>query len=165
MDWGTFITGAIIIAVCVVPFILLANSGKKRKKQLLQTLNDLAEKRRGKIVQHDFWADSAIGLDQQANYLYFIRGGNGQDQVQEVNLADISLCKASNLGRTIGKKHGDYKVVEELELLLTPVEKGAPDISLEFYHHGTDLQINWDVKLLDKWAKLINDQLKQPVMS
>jgi hypothetical protein len=163
MDWGTFISGAIIIAICVVPIALLTRSGKKRKKQLLQTLHSLAEKRRGKISQNDFWADSAIGLDEQANFLYFIRGGNGQDQIQEIDLANIRECKAVHSSRTADKKHGNYKVVEQLELCLSPSEKGTPDISLEFYHHGTDLQINWDVQLLDKWAGVVNDRLKKTV--
>ncbi len=163
MDFGTFITGAIIIVICVVPFILLGRSGRKRKKQLLQTLRSLAEKRRGKLAQHDFWADSAIGLDEQANFLYFIRGGNGQDQIQEIDLANIRQCKAVNISRTADKKHGNFKVVEQLELCLTPSEKSASDITLEFYHYGADLQINWDVQLLEKWATLVNDRLKKPV--
>ncbi len=159
MDFGTIITGVIIIAICILPFILFGSGSRKRKKQLTQMLQSLAQKRQGHIAQHDFWANSAIALDDKAHYLYFIRKAGNEEIVEEVDLSGYQKCRAINLSRTVDKKNGNYKVIEKLQLQLSPSDKTHAEKVLEFYDFETDLQINWDAQLLEKWAKLINDKI------
>jgi len=54
-------------------------------------------------------------------------------------------------------------VVDKLELSFYPVEKGKPEISIEFYNDEYDsLTLSGELQLAEKWEKLLNEQLKTP---
>lgn len=137
MDSGTLVIGAIMIAICILPFILINNSIKKQKKQLLQALLALSDQKNCKMTQYELGSNLAIGIDENADLLFFFKRLKDKEISQHVNLKD------------------------KLELCISPKTKSRPDIFLEFYNSEENLQLNGELQLIEKWAKIINDQIKK----
>lgn len=161
MDSGTIIIGAIVIAICILPFILIGNSIKKRKKKLLYSLFGLAAQKNSKITQYDLGLDLAIGLDENAGSLFFFRRIKDKEIVEHIDVKAIQNCKVLNTGRTIRNSKENYQVTEKLELCITPKAKNRPDIFLEFYNSDENSQLDGELQLIEKWARIINDKVKK----
>lgn len=152
MEMGTIITGVIIIILCILPFVLLGSGRRKRQKQLLQSLQAAAAQQGGKIARHDCMRDAAIGMDDEARVLYFVKN----DATQHFHLRSIKSCRAINNARTVDNN----RVIDQLALALLPAGNGQPDIQLEFYNQETDVQLTGELQLLEKWAQIVGAALK-----
>ena len=161
MDSGTLIVGAIMIVICILPFILINNSIKKQKKQLLQSLSGLATQQNCKITQHELGSNLAIGMDENADFLFFFRRVKDKEIVQHIDLKDIQNCKVLNTSRTVRNSKENYQVTDKLELCVTPKAKSRPDILLEFYNSDENSQLDGELQLIEKWTKIINDKVKK----
>jgi hypothetical protein len=160
MDMGSIITGVVIIAICIIPFVLLGGGGKKRKKQLLQALSNIAEKQNSKITQHDICGEFAIGLDETTNILFFYKKVKEKETAQYVLLSNIQSCKAVTTNRTSKDKGVSHSAVAKFELVLTPVDKNNTDIRLELYNAEDSMQLSGELKMMQKWEQTVNGRLK-----
>lgn len=152
MEMGTIITGAIVILLCILPFVLLGSGRRKRQKQLQQTLQAQAAQQGGKITRHDCLRDAAIGIDDEARTLFYVKN----ETTQHIRLQEFKTCRVINNTRTVDNN----RVVEQLALALTPTGNGRPDIQLEFYNAETDIQLNGELQLLEKWAQIVGAAIK-----
>ena len=50
-------------------------------------------------------------------------------------------------------------VIQKVELVLTP-STNAADIKLELYNDDSNMQINEELQMAEKWSTIINNQLK-----
>lgn len=160
MDSGTLIIGIISIIGCVLPFVLLSRSKKKKEKQLLHLLTNIAERFNCKITRHEFYGELAIGLDESANFLFFLKDVKDMEAARHINLAEIQHCKIVNTGRTINNKEGSYQAIDRLDLSFVPFDKNKPNILLEFYNAEISLQLGGELRLIEKWEKIVNERLK-----
>jgi len=158
MDTGTIITGAILLAVCILPFLLLGG-GKKRKKQLLQSLSQIAERQNCKITRHELCGELAIGLDESANYLFFYKKINDKETAQYANLAGIRQCKPVTTHRHVNGKDRGHSAPGKFELKLTPADSAQPDIVLTFFNSDDTLQVTGEFEALERWAKIVNERI------
>ena len=159
MDSGTIIIGAVVVALCILPFFIFKSGAAKRRKELLEQLARLAQQQNGRISRTDAMGQFAIGLDEQANVVYFIQGEPGREVTQAIQLHDIRSCKPMNISRSVDNAQGNFKVVEKLELALSPKNKHHAEQSLEFYHADSNTQLSGEYQLLEKWANIINSRL------
>lgn len=160
MDLGSTIVGAIIIIICIVPFILMSQSIKKRKRQMLQSLTKIATQHYCQITQYEFCGDFIIGIDKIKNFVFFYKKLKDKEVEQFIDLDNIQNCKVINLNRTITNKDGNHKVIDKLALDFIPISKDKTEITLEFFNSDVSIQFSGELQSIEKWSKLINDQLK-----
>ena len=159
MDSGTIIIGAISIAICILPFVVLRSNRKKIEKKRLQSLEDIAAQHNCTITQHEFCGEFVIGLDEANNFVFFFRKTKDNEIARYINLAGIQKCKVINTSRNYSNQGGEYKAVDRLELSFVPVAKNEPDLLLEIYNAEESMQLVGELQLVEKWAKRINDQV------
>lgn len=161
MDLGTIIITLVFIAIVTVPFVLTGYSKKRKNNSLFRRLTEMAENENGTITQHEFCSNFVIGLDGNANHLFFYKKAEDLEFAKSINLRDYKSCKTYNSNRTVGEKKAKYYVIDKLELSFYPAEKGTPEISIELYNDAYDsLTLSGELQLAEKWEKLLNERLK-----
>lgn len=160
MNLGTAITGAIFIAVFMLPFIFMLHGRKKKEKQLIKSIFAIANDHHCKISQQEISEEFAIGLDELANHLFFFKKTPDKEIAQHVNLAEIKSCKVIKTGNVTGEKGENYKSIEKLDLQFSFLDKKNPDISFTFYNSEENFGLNGEIQLIEKWANIVNERLK-----
>lgn len=156
MDIGITITGAILIAICILPFVLMGRNSRKHEKLLFQSLSNIAAKQNCKITQHECCEEYIIGIDETSNFLFFFKRVKDKDISQYINLSEIQDCKIVNTSRS----NGNEKIIDKLELNLISHTKKTPNILLELYNSDDRMHLGDDFLLIERWAKKINELLK-----
>jgi len=159
MDFGTIIIGVIVTALCILPFFIFKSGAGKRRKELLDQLTRMAQQQNGRISQVDTMGQFAIGMDEDARTVYFIRGQAGREESRIIRLDDFRSCKPLNTTRSIDNAQVNYKVVEKLELVLIEKHRHHAEQTLEFYQADSGTQLSGEYQLLEKWAKLIESRI------
>jgi len=159
MNLGIPIILAIIIAICIVPFILMSRNSKKRERKTLQSIINIANQQDCTITKHEICGDFIIGIDETKNFVFFFKQLNIVVE-QFINLADIQNCKVKNTTSTVTNKHGNYNVIDKLELSFIPFDKKKKEITMEFFNADNSIQLVGELQSVEKWSNLINDCLK-----
>jgi len=158
MDVGTSLIGLIFLLFCVIIFVILSRSNRKREKQLLQSLKRLAAQNNCKITQYDIWNNAAIGIDDTANIVFAIRHTNNNTVSFQANLAEMQKCSVINTRKTGSNKEGNFREIEKLELAFTCRDKHKPETVFDFYNAGYDTSLNGELQLIERWCKIANDK-------
>jgi len=161
MNLGTAITGAIFIAIFMLPFIFMLNGRKKKEKQLAKSILAFANNHHCKISQQDICEDFAIGLDESSNHLFFFKKSTGIEIAQYVKLAEIKSCKVIKTGNTTGNKDDQHKSIDKLDLHFSFLNQKNPDISFVFYNSEENFGLNGEIQMIEKWANIVNGRLKK----
>ena len=150
----------IFILICIILFVIINGNKKKKTKQFLQPLNDLAEKENCKVSTYDIWNNSVIGIDDATNRVFVIRKINDSEISQKINLAEIFRCKVVEVSRTSGPKEGNIKAFDRIDLVFSNKDKSKADVIVEFYNANTDrLTLTGELQLAEKWCVLINNKV------
>jgi hypothetical protein len=160
MDLGTLIIAAVLVAICIVPFLIMGRNKKKRDKQLLQLLFDTASKENCKITQSEFLNDIAIGLDGINNKLFFLKKIDAIEVEQHVSLLEIKNCGLLNSNRPLDTKMNKGVIIEKIGLTFTPNDKNKTNIVFEFFNSEETMLLSGELQLAQKWEKIINEKLK-----
>lgn len=159
MDSGTIIVSAILLALAILPFIFTGKKYKKQKKQLVQTLNSLAEQNQVSLSNYEAGGSFGIGLDQNDRYLFFARKVQDEISIRSALLVDMSRCKMKTSSRLL---EGGEKVIDRVELVLYPVSSAQPEVVLEMYNSEYDtLTIRGELQTAVKWEQIIGGALKK----
>ena len=161
MDIVTAIIGIAFVVACALPFLWLNSVKKKAEKKLLTSLIDFAAEHNGIISRSEILGNMAIGLDEQANKVFFCKKSGAEETSQKVELAAIKTCEVIKMGRTFNDKEGPRTVIEKLELSFVPTAEKEPTIAIEFYDAHKNVQLNGELQLVEKWANWLNERLKQ----
>ncbi|MDP3313502.1 hypothetical protein [Lutibacter sp.] len=159
MDLGTFLVGAIMIMVFVVPIVLASRSRKNKEKQILQSLQNLANEADTKISLYDLWDTTIIGMSETSHKLFFYRKTDDLEINHSVDFHSIQKCSVHTISRTLKSNNEDYVIIDKLELCLTIIDKSKREIILEFYNTDVSTQMNGELALVEKWNKIINNTL------
>lgn len=158
MDLGATITVTLFILLFVVPFIIIKRRSSKNDKQFQEALFKLAHDANRKIAHFDRWRNSAIGIDEQNEFIFFIREIKSDRTTKVVQLEKIARCRLVNTNRTAGEKN--VRIIDRLELALSSHQKNEPELILEFYNSDYDsLVLSGELQLAEKWVKIINESL------
>ena len=160
MDSSTTITVGIFILICIILFVIINSNKKKRAKQYLLPLNELAENKDCTISLYDIWSDSVIGIDETKNIVFTIRKTKEKETNLAVNLAEIFRCRVAEVSRTSGPKEGNIKAFDRIDLVFASKDKSKADVVVEFYNANTDrLTLTGELQLAEKWCKIVNDKI------
>ena len=149
MDLQTTIIGAVLIAICVVPFVLINKKKKEKQQLLLKQLKAQAITYGCAITRHDLWHNTAIGIDDNEKCLFFFRRTKDGEVQKQAHLAGVGKVYINGAGNAI----------EKLELVLVHNSSKEPDTVLEFYNSATLMQINAELELVKKWQGIVEESL------
>lgn len=160
MDLGTTIVGLIIILICVIPFVLMSASRRKKEKRLILSLNELALQQGRKVSLQELWNENIIGLDESETMVFSIRKAKVDIVTQAINLADVQRCRLVKNSRTVKNNDSNFSVTEKLELAFDRNEKGKEDSIIEFYNIEFDSStLMGELQIIEKWNKLLNEKI------
>ncbi|MDD4424424.1 MAG: hypothetical protein PHS40_00710 [Mariniphaga sp.] len=162
MDSGTITVTIVFIAIVTLPFILSGISKKRKKKKLLQHINELAVHKNCYITQYDFGFNFVVGLDNMADYLFFYKRNENRESQHAIHLKEIRNCKILNSSHEISEGKENFSAIKKLELCLYPIDKNNREEYIEFYNNEYDnLTLSGQLQMAEKWAKLINGKIKK----
>ncbi len=159
MDTGTAITGLVLIALLVIPFLLISRATKGKDKQMLGLLNTEAGRFECTITEYELSGNIIIGIDQEAEMVFFGKTKGDQAFSQAINLADFQRCEIVSKERNRGVEKSNDRIIDKLELHFKSRTPGKGDIALEFYNGAENFQLNNELSIMKKWTKIINDKL------
>lgn len=160
MEFGTIGIGLIVILLCAWPVAMLMRSRTKRKNEILKTLKTLADSHALHIAQQDVWSNTAIGMDTQKKHLLFVRMQNDSASTTVVDLNNIALCNVNKRSSSFGEGNERYSVMEQLEIVLQPMDKSKGLMVLLCYDANEDsASLTGQLQLVDKWQAIIQQQL------
>ena len=160
MNFSNIIIVAIVIALCAVPFILMAQNKKKRVRKTLQSLTNIANQQNCTISKHEICGDFTIGIDETKKFVFFIKKSEDKVVEQFINLSEIQNCKAKNTSRIVAYNKENQNVIDKIELCFTPIDKNKKEVSWEFFDADINMQLSGELQSIEQWSKLINDYLK-----
>lgn len=150
MDLQTTIIAAILMALCIIPLVWAYRKKKEKQQLLVKQLKAHAISSGCNITDYDLWHNTVIGLDGNANCLFFLRKGKNGEILKQVHLAGISRCYISG---------DDNGTIEKLELVLVHKSSREADTVLEFYNTEWLMQINTELELVRKWQAMIDERV------
>ncbi len=159
MELGSVLSGAFIMVVCALPFIMMSNNRKKKEKQLLQSLTDLAIQNNCRIDQHELLGNFVIGIDESKNFVFFYRQVKDKETTQAIDLDKIERCKVINTSRKVKHDGKSQEVLDKLELSFLPAAKDNPEIKLEFFNTDVNSQLYGELQSIERWSKFVNSRL------
>lgn len=154
---GSALFGAIIILICIFPFIILSRSRRKKKGKKLKILSKMASENGGKIDHFEFVGNLSIGVDKTNKFLYFHNSVNDADISKTIDLNKIQRSRVINKSRIMRNEDGGQKIIDRLELGFTPISKNKPEIKLEFYDSDISIRLYGELESIKKWSELVND--------
>ncbi|MEP2279625.1 hypothetical protein, partial [Maribacter sp.] len=69
MDLGVTAIGLASVALCAMPFVVTNRSRKIKEKQMMSSLNDIANKHNCQISEHEIFGHYAIGVDAKKKFV------------------------------------------------------------------------------------------------
>jgi hypothetical protein len=155
MDTGTIIVAAVLVAICIMPFIFSYRNNRKREAANLAPLIRMAEAHQGHISLSDTWGETAIALDATAKKLFYRRKAKDREHLITIDLNDIAACKGVRVDEPTDRKSKAAPAIARLELELVSRKKDTAPVKLLFFSSAHSLQLNGEVMLLKKWEQAV----------
>lgn len=150
------IIGAILVALCAIPFVYFAMSRKNNEKKVLQALKDFAQQHQSTITSHEVSGELIIGLDDTSKTLFMSKCFEGQVVNKVIHLSDITGCAVEKHYKSYGKQQS----VDRLGLRFTPKKASATDVYWEFFNSNETYQLSGELQLAEAWVDKIKSQLQ-----
>jgi len=160
MDLGVTIVGGVIIAACVLPFVIMGRNKMRREKKMLQSLSDLAKSQNCTISSYEFCGDFVIGIDEDKKVSFFYKNAKGKETLDFVNLSDIHTCKSNKVAKTTKDSNGNTDVHDVVELCFVSNNKANQDHRFILFNEEDSIRLSGELQVADKWSALINNRLK-----
>ncbi len=158
MDLQSIIVTAITVIVGILYYVVTTQNKKKRDAILLQPLHELAQQGNYKISTHNLWNKSAIGMDEEKQFVFFTRQTPNATVALQINIFEFKHCRVNTADRAVARGKETMKVIDRIELLLQPKEGSKNDTVLEFYNSDYDsLTIQHELEIAEKWSTIINN--------
>lgn len=159
IDLGTTIFGLIVMALCTLPFVIDYRNKKKKAKHLLQSLHVAAQQENCQISQHESCGDFTIGLDEQRNYVFFMKQKKDIGIFQNANLSEFNTCQTVKKTRTLKNNDKNVTITERVELRFSPENKSKSETRFELYDEALNKQLTGELQFAAKWSDQINRML------
>jgi len=156
MDITNTVIGIVFFSLIIIPIFIINNNVRKRKNQLLSTLNELSSDKNTKFSDTDFWSNNS-GIGLKGVMLAYFRKGE-ETQVNEViNLNEVKKCALVQFD-----KHGNVPKnnheINKLALHLTL--SNHKEINLVFFHaDALNFIIGEEFRIAKKWQDIITSKI------
>ena len=152
MDITNTIIGIVFFSLIVIPIFIINNNVRKRKNQLLSTLNELSSDKKTKFSETDFWTNTS-GIGVKGDELCFFRKEEAHPIQEVINLNDVKKCSLVQFD-----KHGNVPKnnheINKLALHLTL--SNHKEINLVFFHaDAVNFIIGEEFRIAKKWLDII----------
>ena len=156
MDITNTIIGAVFFLLIVIPIFIINNNVRKRKNQLLNTLNELSSDKNTKFSDTDFWSNNS-GIGLKGDMLAFFRKGE-ETQVNEViNLNEVKKCSLAQFDKHGNAPKSNHEI-NKLALHLTL--SNHKEINLVFFHaDALNFIIGEEFRIAKKWQDIITSKI------
>ena len=150
------IIGAILVALCTLPFVYFGMSRKTKEKKVLQALKDFASQHQSTITTHDVSGELIIGLDETTKILFMSKHFEGQVTNKVLQLSDVTGCSVEKLY----KNYGTQQVVDRLGIRFITKKGNASDEYWELFNSNETYQLSGELQLADAWVSRIKNHLQ-----
>ena len=159
IDGANIVVLILFMALFGLPFVLDRMRQKRKKLQLISSLNGLAEAHQSKVHQHDTCAGIALGLDQDRNLLFHIDQREGATPSGHIDLSQVRSCRVVKAERNAKGVHADARL-ERVELSFVPKDPGKGAMGLVLFDSSSGNLMAGEEQFADKWSQVINERLK-----
>lgn len=160
MDLGTALIGAIFLAVCMVPFIIMYYHRVKKENKIVQSLKSIAQQQNCNIHRYEFCGDFALGIDENSGFVFFYKQKNEETICQFVNLSGVQTCQVAKKTRNQKANKTNELVTTQVELCFTSTNKNNDETRFELYNEEVNTQLSGELQFAESWAKQITERLK-----
>lgn len=159
MDLGTILTAAIMLSICVLPFILMNRKKQKRIKQLHSNfIKNITEK--GLIIgQHEVCGNIVIGFDSTLTQLFFLKQNHKIDRNISIPLNSIIDCKIEKSYEIDNNSMDQSTSLDKIVLTLTTKEAQSKNHRLVLFDCNDRMQLDGELQLGEKWLKIIQEKI------
>lgn len=156
MDITNTFIGIVFFSLIIIPIFIINNNIRKRKNQLLNTLNELSSDKNAKFSETDFWSNnSGIGLKGKM-LAYFRKEEETQDN-EVVDLKEVKKCSLVQLDRHGNVPKNNHEI-NKLALHLTL--SNHKEVNLVFFHaDAKNFIIGEEFRIAKKWYDIINKEI------
>ncbi len=158
---STILIGVLVAVLFVFPFILLSINKNKSGKQIKETITNVAKDNNCKITISDYLTNSAIGIDENKNHLFFVHKFNGKENIQNLMLSEYRCCEVKNISRKVKTNKGNLSAIEKIKLAFIPLDKNNPTVELELFNSDENTSFSDELIVTEKWANIINKRLEK----
>lgn len=158
LNSGTALVGAILVALCALPFVLDRISRSRKENRLLGSLRAIAHQHDRKVEKHGSCGHNALGMDKSTKALFLYSQQPGREVADFIDLNEIRTCRTVKVARSAQGLQGDASI-EQLALGFVPKDTNAKEKQFELYHVRSGNFLTDELEFADKWTKLINERL------
>jgi len=152
MDITNTIIGIVFFSLIVIPIFIINNNVRKRKNQLLNTLNELLSDKNTKFSDTDFWSNNS-GIGLKGDSLAYFRKADDTQVNEVVDLKEVKKCALVQFdkhGNTPKSNHEINKLALHLTL------SNHKEIHLVFFHADAEnFIIGEEFRIAKKWYDIV----------
>ena len=156
MDITNTIIGIVFFLLIIIPIFVINNNVKKRKNQLLNTLNELSSDKNTKFSDTDFWSNNS-GIGLKGNMLAFFRKTEDVQVHEVIDLKEVKKCSLVQFD-----KHGNVpKNNHEInKLALHLALNNHKEVNLIFFHADSqNFILGEEYRIAKKWQDIITSKI------
>ena len=148
MDTTSLIIGVGFLAICILPFIYIRTVNRKKEQTFKNTFVAKAAELGIQLAEFETWSMRyAIGMDaHKSTLLYF----NAEKDTWTT--IDLSSFSSASIIRKDKKTIEDDTVIDALFL---DINCKGTTTTLEFYNSHISYGLNDELKIIEKWLKLL----------
>ncbi|GAB3654763.1 hypothetical protein GCM10028791_25610 [Echinicola sediminis] len=154
MELETTVIGLVGLVLCILPFVLLQRSRKKKEKELHKGLNAIASSVDSELGTKDFGFEFAIGVSTNKNHILYYKKTKEEEVEEIIPIQTVENCSVNAIKRIISSKEREETIIDKLELEFLLKKKSK--ISLVFYNRKEGTQLNGELALIKKWESLVH---------
>lgn len=159
-DFGSSLVCAVILIICILPFVFLFRGKNKRQKKLFKVIKSMATDNGYELGKFEIFTNFAIGVDAKNNFLFFYKEGKSCAKEYRIALNEIKDCKIIQTDKVINHDKKRGFTVDKLELNLLPYSAQGSEISIEFFNTEDNLPLYSELSSLKSWKEYIQKNLQ-----
>lgn len=156
MDITNTLIGIVFFSLIIIPIFIINTNVRKRKNQLLNTLNELSSDKNTKFSDTDFWANNS-GIGLKGDMLAFFRKGEEAQVNEVINLNEVKKCSLAQFDKHGNAPKSNHEI-NKLALHLTL--SNHKEINLVFFHaDAVNFIIGEEFRIAKKWQDIITSKI------
>ena len=156
MDITNTIIGIVFFSLIIIPIFIINNNVRKRKNQLLNTLNELSSDKNTKFLDADFWSNNS-GIGLKGDILAFYSKGEEAQVNEVINLNEVKKCSLAQFDKHGNAPKSNHEI-NKLALHLTL--SNHKEINLVFFHaDALNFIIGEEFRIAKKWQDIITSKI------
>ncbi|MEY8780627.1 hypothetical protein AB9K32_09385 [Allomuricauda sp. XS_ASV26] len=160
MELGTISIGVVVIALSAMPFVLMAKGKKRKQKELLDKLKNIAASLGSDVANVDYGRKMALGISSAKNYILFYKETKDKIVEKTVPVNTLLKCEVNEAKQRVRVNKRTEEILERIELVFYSKDKSAAPISFELYNADEYLQLNGELQLAKKWHGITKEAME-----